>query len=330
MKNHLRDGSGSRFSREFWIFLTDAELPPEAVLQGSSEGWHLMVSTKWGGQSKTQFFLCFCAKTFSEPPRELLQERPQNRPPFILTVPNRVNQAVEAKILQESCAILGLRAVRQTGTAVTKTAVKTEPELSDGRVPAVAPVTAVAGSKLHILYIGPSIHLFNENVEDQSHSGHAERIDWTLNKSYRTGNGQISVTNWISTGMGDLGPAFPTIIVRDISAIHNIFVLETLIYGPTTKDDIEHQILPMCKHEVRLNNRLAETGSSTQFTKTQVWAQISVQLSCDLNFGGIKTFEVVWKVDLHIAFQEDQNGIALTPCNILAGGHIRTDAEEEM
>ncbi|KAJ7750440.1 hypothetical protein DFH07DRAFT_941891 [Mycena maculata] len=72
---------------------------------------------------------------------------------------------------------LGLRAVRQTGTAVTKTAVKSELELSDGRVPAVAPVTAVAGSNLHTSYIGPSIHLFNENVEDQSHSGKAERVD---------------------------------------------------------------------------------------------------------------------------------------------------------
>ncbi|KAJ7730963.1 hypothetical protein DFH07DRAFT_781392 [Mycena maculata] len=49
---------------------------------------------------------------------------------------------------------------RQMGTAVTKTAIKSQLELSDGRVPAVAPVTAVAGSKLHTSHIGRVLRRF--------------------------------------------------------------------------------------------------------------------------------------------------------------------------
>ncbi|KAJ7738869.1 hypothetical protein DFH07DRAFT_965970 [Mycena maculata] len=81
----------------------------------------------------------------AETPAVRVQTVIQNEPVIPLRQPN-----AEPRLLSSTTPYpQRLRAVRQTGTAVTKTAVKSELELSDGRVPAVAPVTAVAGSNLH-------------------------------------------------------------------------------------------------------------------------------------------------------------------------------------
>ena len=60
-----------------------------------------------------------------------------------------------AEIYFYCCVTLdvGLRAVRQTGTVVTKTIVRSDLEISDGWDPAITPVTAVDGFKPHIVYI---------------------------------------------------------------------------------------------------------------------------------------------------------------------------------